>query len=157
MARLRAVVMSQPVGLAGSPSRGQRSAATANASAAASSASSMSPRMPTSVASTRPHWSRKTASSATEASVEDGPHLDRGAGPGLLEQFGGDDQCPVEVADLDQDQPGEVLLAVDERSVGQQHPSFVVAQRRGRLAGVQACPANDVQPVEQNDKNTRNQ
>ena len=44
IARLRAVVISQPVGLAGTPSRGQRSAAIANASCAASSASSMSPQ-----------------------------------------------------------------------------------------------------------------
>src|SRR5215468_3518626 len=110
MARLRAVVISQPVGLAGSPSRGQRSAAVANASAAASSASSMSPRMPTRVASTRPHWSRKTTSIATEASVEDGPHLDGCAGSGLLEQFPGDGECPVEVVGLDQDQADEVLL-----------------------------------------------
>jgi hypothetical protein len=54
MARLRAVVTSQPTGLAGSPSRGQRSAAMANASAAASSASSRSPSTPVSVARTRP-------------------------------------------------------------------------------------------------------
>src|ERR1700756_4455247 len=126
MARLRAVVISQRAGLAGSPSRGQRSAATANASAAASSASSMSPRMPTRVASTRPHWSRKTASSATETSVQDGPHLDRGTAPGLLEQFPGGGEGPVEVAGLDQEQAGEVLFAVDERPVGQQHPSVVV-------------------------------
>src|SRR5450755_3894589 len=134
IARLRAVVINQPVGLAGSPSRGQRSAAMANASAAASSASSMSPRMPTSVASTRPHWSRKTASSTTEASVEDGPHLDRDTGPGLLEQFLGD----------------------GERPVGQQHPSVVVAQSRRRLVSVQAGPAGDVRPVEQGGKATRN-
>src|SRR5215472_3179653 len=128
MARLRAVVISQPVGLAGSPSRGQRSAAIANASAAASSASSMSPRIPIRVASTRPHWSRKTASSATEVSVEDGPYLDRGAWPRLVEHFLGDGECSVEIVGLDQDQAGEILLAVDERSVGQQHPSLVVAQ-----------------------------
>src|ERR1035438_567179 len=101
----------------------------ANAPAAASSASSMSPRRPASVASTRPRWPRKTASSTTEASVEEGPHLDRCAGPGLLEQFPGDGECPVEVAGLDQEQAGEVLLAVDERPVGQQHPSVVVAQK----------------------------
>src|SRR6185437_807329 len=115
MARLRAVLTSQPVGLDGSPSRGQRSAAMANASAAASSARPMSPRIPVRVASTRPHWSRKTASSATEAPVEDGPHLDRGAGPGLLEHLLGDGQGPVEVVGLDQDQAAEILLAVDER------------------------------------------
>src|SRR5215472_6987494 len=113
MARLRAVVTSHPVGLAGSPSRGQRSAAVAKASAAASSASSMSPRMPTRVASTRPHWSRKTASSTTETSAEDGPHLDRDTGPGLLEQILGDGECPVEVVGLDHEQTGEILLALD--------------------------------------------
>src|ERR1039457_2336561 len=84
--------------------------------------------------STRPHWSRKTASSTTEASVEDGPHLDRDTGPGLLEQFPGDGECPV----------------------GQQHPSVVVAQSRRRLLSVQAGPAGDVRPVEQGGKATRN-
>jgi hypothetical protein len=44
MARLRAVVISQLAGLEGTPSRGQRSAAIANASCAASSARSKSPR-----------------------------------------------------------------------------------------------------------------
>src|SRR5215469_6368431 len=120
MARLRAVVTNQPMGLAGSPSRGQRSAAIANASAAASSASSMSPRIPTRVASTRPHWSRKTASSGTEASDQDGPDLDRRAGSGLPEQFLGDGERPVEVVGLDQEQTAQVLLAVDERPIGQQ-------------------------------------
>src|SRR6185437_11751673 len=118
--------------------------------------SSISPRMPIRVASTRPHWSRRTASSATEASVEDGPHLDRDTGPGLEEQFPGDGEYPIEVAGLDHEQAGEVLLAVDERSVGQQHPSVVVAQRRRRLLSVQAGPAGDVRPVEQGGKGTRN-
>jgi hypothetical protein len=44
IAQLRAVVISQPVGLAGTPSRGHRSIAAAKASCAASSASSMSRR-----------------------------------------------------------------------------------------------------------------
>jgi hypothetical protein len=44
IARLRAVVTSQPPGLSGVPSRGQRSAAMANASWTASSARSKSPR-----------------------------------------------------------------------------------------------------------------
>ena len=60
MARLRAVVTSHARGLSGVPSRGQRSAAIANASWAASSASSKSPRKPIRVARTRPHSSRKT-------------------------------------------------------------------------------------------------
>ena len=63
MARLRAVITSHPPGFGGTPSRGHRSAATANASWAASSARSKSPRKPTSDASTRPHSSRKTCSS----------------------------------------------------------------------------------------------
>jgi len=46
MARLRAVVTSHAQGFAGVPSRGQRSAAIANASCAASSARSKSPRKP---------------------------------------------------------------------------------------------------------------
>ena len=62
IARLRAVVTSHAPGLAGSPSRGQRSAAIANASCAASSARSKSPRKPIRAARTRPHWSRKTCS-----------------------------------------------------------------------------------------------
>ena len=55
MARLRAVVISHAPGLVGIPSRGQRSAAIANASCAASSARSKSPRKPIREASTRPH------------------------------------------------------------------------------------------------------
>ena len=64
IARLRAVVTSHARGLAGAPSRGQRSAAIANASWAASSARSKSPRKPIRAARTRPHSSRKTCSRA---------------------------------------------------------------------------------------------
>ncbi len=64
IARLRAVTVSQAPGLGGVPSRGQRSAAAANASCAASSARSKSPRKPTRLARTRPHSSRKTCSSS---------------------------------------------------------------------------------------------
>ena len=60
MARFRAVVVSQAPGFCGTPSRGHRSAAMANASWAASSARSKSPRKPMSAARTRPHSSRKT-------------------------------------------------------------------------------------------------
>ena len=67
IARFRAVVVSQAPGLAGSPSRGQRSAAIANASWVASSARSKSPRKPIRLARTRPHSSRKTCSSSATA------------------------------------------------------------------------------------------
>src|SRR5438270_13591695 len=102
-ARLRAVVISQAVGLAGIPSRGQRSAAVANASCAASSASSMSPRKPISDASTRPHSSRKTCSSTDEGLLEDRPHLDRAATLQLLELVGHGERA-VEVLRLDDDE-----------------------------------------------------
>ena len=55
IARLRAVVISHARRVVGAPSRGQRSAAIANASCAASSARSKSPRKPISAARTRPH------------------------------------------------------------------------------------------------------
>src|ERR1700761_3818444 len=122
MARLRAVAISQAVGFSGSPSRGQRSAARANASCAASSASSMSPRTPTSVATTRPHWSRKTSSSTPELLVEHGPHLDRLGDVELL-QLGRDREGTVEIRRLDEDQAAEELLAVHERAVGQERPA----------------------------------
>src|SRR6478752_7538249 len=62
MARLRAVVVSQPPGLGGTPVSGHRSVATTNASWAISSAMSMSPKRRTRVATTRPASSRKIRS-----------------------------------------------------------------------------------------------
>ena len=118
MARFRAVEINQPTGLSGSPSRGQRAAAIANASCAASSASSTSPRIPTSVASTRPQCSRKTTSSATEQPFANGSYLDRADGLGLLQFLRDGERC-VEVVGLDHDDPAQKLLALDERSVGQ--------------------------------------
>jgi enamine deaminase RidA (YjgF/YER057c/UK114 family) len=64
----------------------------------------------------------------------------------------GDGERAVEIVGLDQEQTGEVLLAVDERPVGQQHPPYVVAQRRRRLLSVEPGPAGDVRPVEQGGK-----
>ena len=61
---------SQARGLSGTPSRGQRSAAIANASCAASSARSKSPRKPIRVARTRPHSSRKTCSRVVPVHLE---------------------------------------------------------------------------------------
>ena len=71
------------------------------------------------------------------------------APPGLVSCSScGDGERAVEVVGLDQDHAGEVLLALDERPVGQQRPSVAVAQGRRRLVGVQAGPAGDVRPVE---------
>src|SRR5205807_10407901 len=110
IARLRAVVISHPVGLGGTPSRGQRSAAVANASWAASSASSMSPRKPTSEARTRPQSSRKTCSSTDEWLLADRPDLDRTGSPQLL-QFVGNGEGAVEVLCFDDDEAAEEVLA----------------------------------------------
>ena len=65
MARLRAAVVSHAPGRPGMPSFGQRCRAIANASCAHSSARSQSPVVRISVATTRPHSSRKAASTAT--------------------------------------------------------------------------------------------
>ncbi len=62
MPLLRAVVISQPAGLGGRPSRGQRSSAAAKASWTASSATSMSPKTRTRTATARPYSCRKTRS-----------------------------------------------------------------------------------------------
>src|SRR3984957_12221746 len=140
MARLRAVVTSQPAGLAGSPSRGQRSAVMANASAAASSASSMSPRTPTRVASTRPHWSRKTSSSTPELLLEHRTDLDRNCEIELL-QLGGDGKGAVEVVRVDEDQAAEELLAVNERPVGEQRLSCLETDGGGRVSRLETHPA----------------
>ncbi len=67
MARLRAVVMIQPAGLAGSPADGHRLAASANASWTASSATSMSPKTRVRTATARPYSSRKTRSMSASA------------------------------------------------------------------------------------------
>ncbi len=66
MALRVAVVVSHAPGLGGTPSRGQRSTAVANASAAASSAVSRSPKRRVRAATTRAHssrWARVIASS----------------------------------------------------------------------------------------------
>src|SRR3954469_6294530 len=64
IARLLAVVVSQPPGLGGTPESGHFSNATTSASPAASSATSMSPKRRTSEAISRPYSSRKTRSTA---------------------------------------------------------------------------------------------
>ena len=68
-ARLRATVVSQAPGRRGTPSRGQRSSATAKASCAHSSARSQSPVSRTRVATTRPHsaWNASATAASTSA------------------------------------------------------------------------------------------
>ena len=68
-ALLPAVVVSQPPGLGGTPSAGQRSTAVAKASAAASSAMSRSPNRRARVATTRAHSSRWTRAMTSSTSL----------------------------------------------------------------------------------------
>src|SRR4051794_20077706 len=130
IALLRAVAISHARGFAGAPSRGQRSAAVANASWAASSASSKSPRRPTRVASTRPHSSRKARSisalvlheradldgSAQACRRDPSRQLDRG----------------VEVVGLVDVVAAELLLRLGERAVGGERAPVLDAYGRGR-------------------------
>ena len=74
-ARLRAVVMIQPAGLAGSPAAGQRCTAAVNASWTASSASPMSPSRRTRTDTARPYSARKICS----ISASDGALIGRAA------------------------------------------------------------------------------
>ena len=88
MARWRAVVMIHPAGLGGSPARGQRRAASANASWTASSAMSMSPKTRVRTATARPYSvtedaldvggrERRHGHGQSSAIVLERPHLDR--------------------------------------------------------------------------------
>src|SRR5215208_5871544 len=99
MALLRAVSVIQPPGLAGTPSRGQRATALANASCTASSARSKSPTARIRAATARPDSRRNTWSTAAAGStvlrapfelgeVDDRPDLDR-AVPAARARAGG--------------------------------------------------------------------
>src|SRR6187401_2656719 len=142
IARLRAVTVSQAPGLGGVPSRGQRSAAVANASWAASSARSKSPRKPTRLARTRPHSSRKTCSSSA-LPLDQRPHLDRAAHPRRRHPRG-DVERRVEVVGLDEAEAAHVLLCVDERAVGEERLAVLDAHGRRGLDRLQLLAADDL-------------
>ena len=135
------VVTSHARGLSGTPSRGQRSAAIANASCAASSARSKSPRKPISAARTRPHCSRKTCS--ISATTHDGPDLDRAAQPRGRDRRGDRDRR-VEVVGLEDEVAAERLLGLDVRAVGGERLAVL---RRARSspspAAAAAMPGRD--------------
>ena len=119
IARFRAVVTIQAPGVRGTPSRGQRSSAVANASCTASSASSRSPRTRVRIATALPHSSRKTRStSACIASVIAEPGGSRSL-PFLRgrDQRGEPDRL-VEVGEIGQEDAAEDLLRLGERAVG---------------------------------------
>src|SRR6266508_1289882 len=139
MALLRAVVVIQPPGLAGTPVRGQRSRATRKASWTASSARSKSPSTRMRVATARPDSYRKTCSTtppaslgpaaATPSPVRVGPRwelhdradLDRAvAGAGdPRRHFDG----LVQVLAVDHVVAAELLLGLREGPVGGERPA----------------------------------
>src|SRR5262245_60309536 len=141
IARLRAVVTSQARGLAGVPSRGQRSAATVKASCADSSARSKSPRNPTRAAINRPHSSRKICSMGVLA-LNDGAHLDR-----TTHASGGDPgrevDRSVEVVRLVDEVAAQGFLRLDERAVGRQGPAVLHTHGRCRVCRMQLVVATD--------------
>src|SRR3954469_4907539 len=132
IARLRAVVISHAAGLAGSPSRGQRSAAIANASCAASSATSKSPRKPISAARTRPQCSRKACSRI--ALVLHPRAALAGAAQAGGRDAGGELDRRFQVVCLEEAVAADGLLELDERPVGGQRPAVPHAHG-GRAVG----------------------
>src|SRR5437764_13284005 len=129
-----AVVMSHAPGLAGTPSRGQCSSAATSASCTHSSARSKSPRLRTRAAASRPASSRKTAATAScvmvlvALSLHRRADLDVAHRPRLrqADRF-------VEVGNLDQRIPADLLLRLDERSIEDLHlPVHASHRRRGR-------------------------
>src|ERR671910_259723 len=133
-ARLRAVVVIQPPGLGGSPSRGHLRKATANASCTASSATSMSPKARMRTATDRPDSSRKIRpiSASSSLGAASGSRTLLGVGPipertdldRLPDGVGGlrrPGERSVEILGLDDVEAAEMLLRLHERAVGCQH------------------------------------
>ena len=133
MARLPAVVVSQPPGLGGMPSARHFSSATTSASPAASSAMSRSPKRRASDATTRPNSSRKIRSIAASASSGPSPACARAGSTGSLRlerpdldralaggrPLAGPGERGVQVGRLDHPEAAEPLLGLGERAVGE--------------------------------------
>src|SRR5688500_18130344 len=145
-ARLRAVVMIHPAGFGGTPLRGHRSSAAVNASCTASSAASMSPQTRTSTDTARPYSSRKTRSISDDATAGtprlvlrlalEGAHLDRQRADGARVPAPPRERH-VEVRRLDDREAAELLLALDERPVGDEHVVSRRAEHGGRARRMQ--------------------
>src|SRR6266487_5828520 len=171
MALLRAVVVIQAPGFGGTPSAGQRSQATRNASATASSARSKSPSRRMRVATALPDSSRKTCwtlsptSAATLATapprfvplawisahvgeLHDRPHL-YGTAVGAGDPGRGGD-CFVEVPAVHDVEAAELLLGLGEGPVGGERLAAAHLHRGGgagwlqRLAGLHQPSVDDI-------------
>src|SRR5439155_27113132 len=152
MARLRAVVVIQPPGLGGRPSRAHVRSATANASWTASSARSMSAKARIRAAIARPDSSRKIRPTAASSSremalmssslsglgyVSEGADLDRlrDCGAGLRRPREGG----VEVVGLDDVEAAQMFLRLGEGAVGGQYVAVGYAHDRCGLGFVQGA------------------
>src|SRR5215207_6786473 len=151
MAWWRAVVVIQPPGLGGTPSRGHLPRATAKASCTASSATSMSPKARIRAASDRPDSSRKIrATSAPSILVAASPwptpsglesrertdldrHLD---GTGDPRRPG---ERAIEVLGLNDVETAEVFLELHEGAVGGHHLAACHPHHGGSVGFVQAA------------------
>src|SRR5436190_3243236 len=152
IARLRAVVVIQPPGLGGRPSRAHVRRATANASWTASSARSMSPKARIRAAIDRPDSSRKIRPTAASSNremvlmssslsglgyVSEGADLDRlrDCGAGLRRPREGG----VEVVGLDDVEAAQMFLRFGEGAVGGQYVTVGHAYDRCGLGFVQGA------------------
>src|SRR5215213_4440020 len=146
--RLRAVVMIQPAGLGGTPLCGHRSRAAAKASCTASSAVSMSPHTRTSTDTARPYCARNTRSISTVAGAGtarlalglalERTHLDRQPGCGARVAPAPRERG-VQVRCLYDRESPQVLLAFDERPVGEQHVVARGSEHRRRARRMQSA------------------
>src|SRR6478735_3656340 len=124
IARLLAVVVSQPPGLGGTPDSGHFSRAATSASPAASSAMSISPKRRTSEAIRRPYSSRKTRSTAAVPVCIDGAVRPTGSAKAVertdldlastrLGSLGRQAEGHVEVRCVDDPEPAQHLLGLE--------------------------------------------
>src|SRR5581483_3754283 len=148
IARLRAVVVSQAPGVRGTPSRRHRSSASVKASCAHSSARSQSPVTRMSVATTRPHSSRKARATAASTSspspiarshLPDRAHLDRPVRGGRDPRR--DLDGVVEVLRVDEEEPADLLLRLREGAVRREHLAVANPDGRGGRRGAQPLTA----------------
>src|SRR5216683_3979542 len=152
MARLRAVVVIQPPGLGGRPSRAHVRRATANASWTSSSARSMSPKARIRAAIDRPDSSRKirptAASSRRElalmsSSLSGLGYVSERADLDRLRDCGGGLRRPgeggVEVVGLDDVEAAQMFLRFGEGAVGGQYLAVGHAHDRCGLGFVQGA------------------
>src|SRR4051794_5305288 len=142
IARLPAVVVSQPPGFGGTPDSGHFSSAATSASPAASSAMSMSPKRRTSEAISRPYSSRKTLSTAAvsrcmpvgSAALE---RTDLDLAAAGLGSLGRELERDVEVRGVDHPEAADDLLGLEVRAVGHHRRLTLTVHHGGRRRRLQ--------------------